>query len=76
MGIRHRQWPLCGVQFHPESFMTEFGLELVENFLRLAPGWERARASSLDHADRFPRVGSAALDGHARNAGLRELVHE
>jgi anthranilate synthase component 2 len=35
MGLSHSEFPLHGVQFHPESFMTESGFELVENFLRL-----------------------------------------
>ena len=34
MGIRHSSLPLEGVQFHPESFLTEQGARLVENFLR------------------------------------------
>lgn len=34
MGIRHSSLPLEGVQFHPESFLTEQGPRLVENFLR------------------------------------------
>ncbi|MFP4176955.1 MAG: anthranilate synthase component II [Planctomycetota bacterium] len=34
MGIRHRQYPLEGVQFHPESFLTTEGPGLLENFLR------------------------------------------
>lgn len=34
MGIRHKKWNLEGVQFHPESFMTHQGKELVRNFLR------------------------------------------
>ncbi len=35
MGVRHRKFPLHGVQFHPESFLTEAGIELLKNFLAL-----------------------------------------
>ena len=34
MGIRHREWDLEGVQFHPESILSEQGHELLANFLR------------------------------------------
>ena len=34
MGLRHRQHPVEGIQFHPESFMTEVGKDLLKNFLR------------------------------------------
>ncbi len=34
MAVRHRSWPLLGVQFHPESFLTEEGPRLLHNFLR------------------------------------------
>jgi len=37
MGMSHPERPLHGVQFHPESFLTENGYLLVENFLRLGP---------------------------------------
>jgi anthranilate synthase component 2 len=34
MGLRHRRFPVEGVQFHPESIMTEVGKDLLKNFLR------------------------------------------
>jgi anthranilate synthase component 2 len=35
MAVRHREWPLHGVQFHPESIMTGEGRRLLRNFLEL-----------------------------------------
>lgn len=33
MGVQHRDYPIYGIQFHPESFATEGGKELIKNFL-------------------------------------------
>lgn len=33
MAIQHKQYPISGVQFHPESILTDFGHELLKNFL-------------------------------------------
>jgi anthranilate synthase component 2 len=33
MGVRHREWPVEGVQFHPEAILTEHGHALLRNFL-------------------------------------------
>ena len=54
MGIRHRELPIEGVQFHPESILTEGGKQLLANFLAmgrapltpaLSPNGERGKAS-------------------------------
>ena len=34
MGIRHKEFPIQGVQFHPESILTEHGHKLLENFIK------------------------------------------
>ncbi|AMP90457.1 anthranilate synthase component II [Legionella pneumophila] len=34
MAISHRQFPLFGLQFHPEAILSQFGLQILENFLR------------------------------------------
>ncbi len=33
MGVRHKEYPIQGIQFHPESFATEGGKDLIRNFL-------------------------------------------
>ncbi len=38
MGLRHRRLPIFGVQFHPESIASEYGHDLLRNFLAIARG--------------------------------------
>lgn len=35
MALMHTQYPIFGVQFHPEAILTQYGMQLMENFLKL-----------------------------------------
>ena len=35
MGLKHKKYPLWGVQFHPESILTKHGMDLLKNFINL-----------------------------------------
>lgn len=41
MGLRHREYLIEGVQFHPEAILTEQGMELLDNFLKEAKEFKR-----------------------------------
>ena len=47
MGLRHKTLPIEGVQFHPESIMTSFGKEMLQNFIQTHKGNEQVSCSSI-----------------------------
>ncbi|WP_017568949.1 aminodeoxychorismate synthase component I [Nocardiopsis halotolerans] len=72
MGLAHRTLPRWGVQFHPESVASEFGAELLANFVDLArahtaapdPGTGRTpRSGHTDHAPDHATTGAAPGPG-------------
>lgn len=44
MGLRHKEYPVEGVQFHPESIMTQVGKQLLQNFLERVDSPQGPRA--------------------------------
>ncbi len=59
MGIAHRRFPVFGIQFHPESILTDGGHRLLENFLRVGKipcrSWTASERSSAEDPDDFFR---------------------
>ena len=63
MAVEHKRWPMVGLQFHPESILTDCGYQLLINFLKLAeitvsepeclqdqPRWQWGTGYLRDHA--------------------------
>lgn len=51
MALRHREFPVFGVQFHPESIATEDGMEMIRNFLAEVRAFQAARAALVEEAN-------------------------
>lgn len=41
MALHHEQYPVYGVQFHPESILTRYGMEIVKNFKTIVETWHK-----------------------------------
>jgi anthranilate synthase component 2 len=53
MAIRHRTLPIYGVQFHPESFLSQYGPDMAANFLRTDPAFESYGVPGPVRSERF-----------------------
>ncbi|MFE1413678.1 aminodeoxychorismate synthase component I [Streptomyces sp. NPDC058746] len=77
MGLRHRERPMWGLQFHPESICAEYGVELLRNFAELSGPRRRTRSApaavAAAAATARPAVSGPAASGKRR---LRVLAQE
>ena len=77
MALQHREWPMYGVQFHPESVLTEGGHHLLRNFLALA-GIETAppREGEIAPSSSFPVSDAPAYWGALDELSGTEAVFQ
>jgi para-aminobenzoate synthetase len=64
-GLEHSTLPLWGVQFHPESILTEHGETLLENFAQLTRDWHAAKCAEAAAGDRIATSDQAATGAPA-----------
>lgn len=68
MGIRHKDYPIEGVQFHPESILTPTGKHMLENFLDMTAKFHSIPAAKAEPADRKPLKVTLSAREMAANA--------
>jgi para-aminobenzoate synthetase len=73
MGVEHTKRPIWGVQFHPESISTEYGLKIAENFFELAAKHRCEGERPAGRATIAPRSASRPSAAPSAEAGELEL---
>jgi para-aminobenzoate synthetase len=69
MGVEHTKRPIWGVQFHPESISTEYGLKIAENFFAMAERHQRPESRPLGRATIVPQASKRAPRAAAQDGG-------
>jgi anthranilate synthase/aminodeoxychorismate synthase-like glutamine amidotransferase len=73
MAIRHRRWPLYGVQFHPESFLTHVGVDILKQFLSVKHNGPAPPATEpTAHGVHVPRSQGATVLTYAKDEPAAE----
>jgi para-aminobenzoate synthetase len=73
MGVEHKTRPIWGVQFHPESISTEYGLKIAENFYELAAQHRPSTSRPAGRGTIAPRRAEPAPEARKERSGELEL---
>jgi len=73
MGVEHTKRPIWGVQFHPESISTEYGLRIAQNFFEMAAQHSRSADRPAGRATIAPRSGQPTASSQPAEKGELEL---
>jgi len=73
MGVEHTKRPIWGVQFHPESISTEYGLKIAQNFFEMAARHRRSADRPAGRATIAPRSGRPTASSQPAEKGELEL---
>ena len=73
MGVEHTKRPIWGVQFHPESISTEYGLKIAQNFFELAASYQRPGEKPAGRATIAPQSSKRAPRAAAQDGGELKL---
>ncbi|MGN6257305.1 MAG: aminodeoxychorismate synthase component I [Solirubrobacterales bacterium] len=73
MGVEHTKRPIWGVQFHPESISTEYGLKIARNFFEMAAQHRRSAERPAGRATIVPRSGRPAPSSQPAEKGELKL---
>ncbi|KAJ2615217.1 anthranilate synthase / indole-3-glycerol phosphate synthase [Coemansia sp. RSA 1365] len=77
MGVRHKSYTIEGVQYHPESILSENGLKMLRNFLALSAGtWDECPGARVpeDVANHYPGRTATAADSSSSSPNATAVV--